>query len=260
MSVALKNLDELREVFMEEGRIYWKLYAGSSAPTKGTGRKYGQQMEEVSVEESCDLLCSRIERYGSGVFTVMLLANASDGNARGIQQTVKLGNGTANVAGAQSGFTQFAQMMEFYKFMEQQSSASIGGAIEGAIQEVRKDFELERLRNEIRELKQGGPKERIIDGLVKQLPAIADKVLGVSPAVLGTVGIPSSQDTAGNTTDTDDTGEEEEQALFSIDDSVNACMKIQELLPDRNINELLWKLAAFIEKNPEQAKSVLAVL
>lgn len=252
------TIEALEELFIDQGLPYWRLYAG-----KGTrGAKRAENADNQDMDESCELLMTRLHQLGPGDYTVVCLTNPSTPDKRGIHHYVRMTGGslgeTQTPQPGGSGYygMSLQQMMEFAQLLNNQGNANISGAIEAAVDDVRKDFEIQRLKQEVRDLKRGGAREQIIEAGIRRLPEIMDRVLGVPSkqvaGVLGTAGIRETEDEY----DGDPAGEKH----FSIDQAVNACLAIQELLPDHDVNELLWKLKSYIEQDPEQAVNVLSML
>jgi hypothetical protein len=265
---------------MEEGCVYWRLYEGNAVTPKAA-RKRGENRDEVSLEESCDKLMARLEQYGAGTYTVVLLATPNLNNAKGIHHTVSMGSAAMGNTASTGMNNSFMQMLEMMKFMDQRSNSNVEAIVSGAMEEARKDFEIMRLRDKLKEAERGGPKDRMIDGLVKTLPALLPKMLGVRPSVLGTAGFgaaaaePPAEQVLDFTAAAENkplekstppagAQEGESETAFSIDQATNACLTIQAQLDgmgiQENINDLLWKIAKFFDQQPEQAPTVISIL
>ena len=268
MTTYLNSLEDLQDAFLEEGRVYWRLYSGTGYNGAKRGdNDYDPRKEDhgaiTDLEASWDKLVRVLHRYGQGTFTVVLFDKPGTINKRGIQHTIKLGSDIAspNMGMPTGSFMNFQNFMEFYNLINNQGTENVGGIVESAVLEVKKDLEIEKLKDRVKELEEGGPREKIIEEGIKRLPDILDRFFpGETKAVaqagiLGTAGIPQDVDAPVESG--------QDQAVdgnFSIDQAVTACLKIQELLPDHHVNNLLWKLANFIEDKPEQAQTLIGML
>lgn len=255
------TLEGLQEIFFEEAKPYWRIYSGQGV----RGPKRSENVTVSEMEESADLLLSRLNMLGEGVYTVVLLNDPNTNNSRGTHHPVKIdsmggmvatGGNAGQPAGGIMGMNNFMQMLEFAKMVNNQGSEHISGAIEAAVEDVRKDFEIQRLKDRVKELEAGGAREKIIEAGIRKLPEILDRIFpGQQRAVAGVLGTSGIQDAG------DAEAEESADGLtLSIDDAVNACLSIQESLPGQNVNQLLWKLANYIKANPDQAKGLLNML
>lgn len=264
----MTSIENLQELFMKENKPYWRIYSGQGV----RGAKRAENTTISDMEASCEELVERLQILGEGVYTVVLLPDPNCNNSKGPQHFVKM-NGPGSIgstdtpAGGAFQGASFMQMLEFARMLNNQGAENIEGVVTAAVEDVRKDFEIQRLQDRVKELEAGGARDRLIEGLVRKAPDILDRFFpagaggGRHPqkpmaGILGTAGIPTTGDTPAVAIGED----EDEEIRFSIDDAVNACLEIQEALPGENVNQLLWKLANYIKANPDQAKGLLNML
>lgn len=252
------TIEALQEVFLEEKKPYWRLYSGRTT----SGAKRGENTETQDVEESCDLLIRSIERYGNGVFTVAIGSGPKVQNSRCIQHTVKIEDG-ASVAGTSNGagksFSNLEQVFLLAERLNNQGAEGIGSVVESELDRFRMQIENERLKAEIKLLKKGTAKDRLIDGLVARSPQLLDRILGApTQGIAGTIGF--DEPTMADTPETDDTPAQSDGVSFSFDQAILAIQAIAEALPNQNPNQLLWKLAKFAQDDPVKAESLLTMM
>ena len=146
--------------------------------------------------------------------------------------------------------------------MQNQLQQSISGVYEAADERVSQLLELERLKRDLKEVRSGTTYERLATKAVETLiPAIANRLDG-SPRQMGITGYtnrPAGYATAkkGDAVGEEAEGEEVEEIAFSIDQAMNDLARIQGAFPDMPVNDLLTKLANFIEQKPEMAANML---
>jgi|GEM_PF-4463374 len=258
----ITDLDTLHDVFLAEKRVYWRLYAGGTVPTRdtSTSKLRGANYEDCGLEESCSLLIDRLEQFGSGIFTVNLLKTPESNNKQGMAIPVRLQTVKGSVSGPSNVGNSFMQWMQLMQFVEERNGTSIGATIDAVRDDMRKELEIERLKREIQELKNGGLKDQLARKVVDHIPTIVDKIFprATVPALGSTVEFLDSDKEV-------ESDKIEEQGNFSkgelsIDQLVGAAMDIQETLPEFHVNELLWKVAAFAKKDPQQMRQLIQML
>ncbi len=259
----ITDLDTLHDIFMGEKRPYWRLYAGSTIPTRetSTSKLRGANSEESSMEDSCGMLIERLEQFGAGVFTVALLKSPETNNKQALAVPVKLQGARVGASGSPN--TTFGSMMEFIQFMqfmEERNSPNIGATVEALRDEMKKEMEIANLKREIQELKNGGLKDQLARKVVDHIPSIMDRIFPKAsvPALAGTVEFLDADPDV-------ESDKIEEQVVFnkgefSIDQLFAAAMDIQEVLPEIHINELLWKVAKFAKNDPAQMRQLIQML
>ncbi len=260
----ITDVDILHDIFMGEKRAYWRLYAGSTIPTRdtSTSKLRGANLEEASLEDSCSMLIERLEQFGQGVFTVALLTSPTATNKQAMAVPVKLQGVKGSVGSPTTTFGSMMEVMQFMQYMEERNSPNIGATVEALREEVKKEMEIERLKRKIEELENGGVRDQMARKVIDHLPRIVDRIFPRAnvPALAGTVEFLDSDTDTGVEKDEIEEQGNFVQGVLSIDQVVADAMTIQENLPDIPVNLLLHKLAGFSSKDPEQVRQIYQML
>jgi len=259
----LTDIESLRESFFENQKPYWKLFHGST-PSKNRLMADNQEIEDM--DESWELVMSKLMRYQTGTFCLAMMPpqkNAQIANAA--IEILKLpahGHGIGGFSGSgrsPSEMFSFERMMAMYDNMERRMADNTQGIIEAAKDEFKKEQQIRELRSEIRELKQQNGWDRLAGMAMDKMPQILDRVLPSSQA-LGTVGMATPPPPTQEQEEGDIPFQYSDDPHLSIDQLVNSALRVQQAIPDVPVNHIIQIVADFAESNPEQARQIILSL
>lgn len=252
------TFDNFKQIFERAGKPYWVLHKGT---TKGTQIGSNTSLDEtVGVEDGLAALEEIVSVYGDGVYTVECRTHPK-ANRGTDTHTFLIGDAQAakpaSVGSFQHPMAGFFQGLDARYFMEQISGAKTSEN-QLQIELLRKQFEVEDLRRQLKERQEGGIGERAI-GLLEKNPGILDRLLGGAAPAIGTLGTSLTIPTA-------PISEEEEEEYgyepgkLDFNALVESAMRIQKAIPGRHVNEVIDGLADWVEKNPKAAEQYLTML
>lgn len=249
-SPVITSIESLRGIFMGDKKPYWRLYSGKSVNGRAT-KKVGDNTEVDDLEEAFELLEDRLESYGNGTFSVVLVKDTSHNNNQGTVHNIQLSNQSAGL-GASAGMAPFQQFLQFWQLMNQQTAVNDEATINGIQEEIETRLEIERLKRELAEANKRTQKDKILDAVVGQLPLLLPRLLGQPTAGIAGTLATDIQDKF----DTEGEGKEELEGGFSIDQIVIQVNELQGIL-QMPAASILDKLIKFASSNPEQAQQLI---
>lgn len=244
-----------------EAKPYWVLYKG-----QGKGVQIGSNLQHdgrPDIDEALADLTGVIELYGDGVYTVEQRYNPTATRGTDLHVFIRgEASAPAKVAGTQAVVSH--PMSSFFhgldaRYFIDQSNRYQSDLHAAQLENMRLLMQIESLKRERKEkVPVPGIGERII-GVMENNPGIIERLLGAgATTAIGTLKAQKPIPANPNQPDEDD---EEDLPIGQIDLNalVDAANRIQQHI-DSHVNDLLYRLADFIEKNPAQAKNLLSML
>lgn len=255
------SVDNFRTKFFQDGNPYWRVFKGRNAGKESFVLAANTSMEDM--EQSWSMLEQTFSLYPYGSVTVVTKSSphAKDGIQSWIewgQQPVQPGqpaiSGFNNSSGSM-GIHGIEQMWNFSQSMFQSQ-------VKPMIEAVKKDNEIEMLKNRIRDLEEspGSPKDMIIAGIAENIPGILQTIIGLvqpqraAQSAIGTLGQQQPPFSPA--------GEDNDQDGAPIDLNViyNCALSLSETFPEHDVNELLINLAKYCKTNKGQATMLIKMI
>ena len=254
---VLGSIDVFKENFLSDKKPYWRMYHGSTIGK----RVSAYNSDESDLSTAWDKLEERLSQHENGTFTIVTKTDPRERNDLGITTTIRMGTGL-NESAVSSNSSAFGggQMLQFWNLferMEAKSNNNVSGLIQAAVRDKEMEFKLEELKREMESAQTGSRIDRIIDGIIDHFPQLLPSILNpsVPPGVMGTAGIAPEPTDAGKTASSwPPIGQ------LDLNGLADCASRIQAVFTDTHANEVIFKLAAFCEKHPDQAKSLISKL
>jgi hypothetical protein len=257
------TFENFKTVFSKAAsRPYWTAYQGS---TKGKriGNNFDQG-EAPDIQASLADLVEVVELYGEGVYTVeqKKTPTASQGDVH----TFAYGEVTAAVGRAALPAPAQQQPQGFFSGLDAKYFLTQTFHYQGELQKAQMDllraqWEMERVKREAQEREADVSTGERIMGFLEKNPRIVDRafdtLLGQPAASVGRL---KSADPIPGGPDAGEEGEEYEKGKIDLNALFDAAYRIQAKMPDQHVNDILDRLAAFVEDNPGQAANLINML
>lgn len=259
----LSSIEDLHDVFVDDGKFLWRLYSGRTAK----GSIIGFNKDDSNPETSWNKLEQRIMVYGNGYFSVATMEKYSTNNTAATIHHIKLGNGQSEQRTTNSFGNNLADTLMLMRYMDERSNRNqptIDGMYNQISSQVKLEMENERLREKIKELERKSTASRVAEVAFTKLPRIIDHYFPDARGVAGELGYSDGPDGGEGKRERPREQPQKERYSDSVDFNVlvNAAGMISREIPNVNVNELfavLTKLAIAIEKaDPE--KGVFTIL
>lgn len=260
-------------IFTKAAKPCWTLYKGASKGTQ-IGSFYPDVEEgDPDMTDSLVRLKELVETYGDGVYTVECKSRRTTSKGNDLHTFLhgempgKVADKVGNVIQTAHPAASFFSGLDGRYFMDQ--IATLQREVQALQMQLwQKDMEIQRVKWESK------TKKEVVSGtdrfmsILEANPALLEKGIGLlsgQPVAIGTLKatkpIPPAAP-VGQVADEDDEGEDFEYAPGNID--LNAMVLsagiIQKSLPEQHVNDLLDRLADFIEANPDQARNLLNMM
>jgi hypothetical protein len=238
LKASFRSVEAAMTWFRQAKKPYWSLFTGFSKEAKDLAMK---NSEITDMDDSANLLEERLTDKVSGGGRVTIYITDTKNSSHGYTEYLEIAASNAAISGTGNN----------------QPFFGIGGIqdyIDGKIAMAEKDRTIKDLQDALEEKQQGTGINKIWNRVLEEAPiqeiimALAAKFLGpaaFTPAING----PRI---------TDDAAKESEEEAFSDEDQnkINdALQRISVIFP--NLPDVLQKLAAWIEENPDMAKGFL---
>lgn len=276
--------DNFRQIFEHSKRAYWWLYQGR---TKVEGKLIGSNTEVENYVDSWAALDFLLQQYGDGVYCIELRSTPTSARG-GTFHVFQVGEGeTAQVSGLSPALARVQppdHTAAFTKGIDMRYWLEKCDALANQVRKL--ELELLEMRHENNRLRDAADErpdftDKIL-GIVEKRPEIITHITGMfaggqAPAAIGQLGAkkpippapkrqrpPVEDDPDEWDQDEDDEEEDDNPATvgrtFSLDRAAGACYRLMRALPEQDINDLLEKLAAVAEKDPNKIKMAIAYL
>lgn len=244
MKAALRNIEDVREWFMQMKMPYWSLWNGFS---KSTTDRAGFNEDEGDLEAAWDILEQFLRRKAASGGRMTLFVAPKFGSPNGATEYIQLpersGQAIAGIHGTAG---------DPYSIAGKSLEVHIAEQVDAKISALEKDRRIADLEAQLAAKQEGSGLEKIFNRLADELP-IEQIILGLMGQFFKT----NTPQTAIN--GTPDKVEDMEELTQDQADSINESLsRIQNVLGDLTVN--LSKLATWIEKNPDMAKVLLQKL
>lgn len=240
MKAALRSIEDVKEWFLQMKMPFWSLWNGFSKETK---ERAGYNSEESDLEASWDILESFLRRkQASGGRMTVFVADkfgSPNGATEYIELPARSGSAIAGIHGNSDPYSIAGKPLEVH----------IAEQVDAKISAIEKDRKIADLEAQLAAKQEGSGLEKLWNRITDELP-IEQIIMGL----IGHFTKTSVPQTAIN--GTPDKLEDMEDVTQEQADSINESLtRIQNVIGDLTVN--LAKLASWIEKNPDMAKSLL---
>ncbi|MBK6860991.1 MAG: hypothetical protein IPK91_02680 [Saprospiraceae bacterium] len=243
MKAALRNIEDVREWFMQMKMPYWSLWNGFSKETK---ERAGYNEEEGDLEASWDILEQFLRRKqaSGGRMTIFVAPKFGSPNGATEYLDLPVRSQQAAMAGIHGG--------DPYSIAGKPIEVHIAEQVDAKISALEKDRKIADLEAQLAAKQEGTGLEKLWNRITDELP-VEQIILGLIGRFVNT----NTPQTAINGTPNkmEDMQELTPEQADSINESLS---RIQNVIGDLTVN--LEKLATWIEKNPDMAKSLLKSL
>lgn len=259
------TFDNFKQIFEKaSSRPYFVIYHGSSK-----GRRVGNNFdaETPDIKTSLAELSEIVELYGPGVYTVeqKKTPTASQGDIHvfrygDAEEPANVGR-SVQPAQAQSPGAFFngldARFFLNQTFQYQSELANAQMAL------LKKEMEMEMLKREMKEKDTHQDTGDKIMGFFEKNPRVVDRVFDVltgTPATASVGRLKSETPIPQDDEDGDDDDFVYENGRIDLNSLFDAAHRIQCKIPDLHVNEILDRLASFVEANTDQARNLINML
>ncbi|MBK6546396.1 MAG: hypothetical protein IPG12_14160 [Saprospiraceae bacterium] len=240
MKPSIRKIDDLREWFFSMKLPFWTIWNGFGKDQKD---RAAVNNDIPDLQDSWDALENHLRRKiaSGGRLTIFITDKA--GTSNGLTEFLELQNSynsQSGIAGIGSGDPNFIAGKPIEVYVAEQVDAKIAG--------YEKDREIAELKAALAEKNQGSGIQKVFNRVADELP-IQEIIMAVISKYLGSQFVAQTAINGPPQPQADMHELTQEQA-----DAINeSLIRIQVVFPD--IPNFLDKLATWIEKNPEMAKT-----
>ncbi len=239
MKAALRSVNDVKEWFFQMKLPFWSLWNGHGKDLKD---RAAYNSDTHDLEESWEILQATLNRKSPSGGRLTVFVTEKWGSSVGATEFIEFANQVAGIQGihAVTPFGINSKSLEDH----------IGEQVNAKIESMEKDRRIRELEEQLAEKNAGSGINRILNRLGDNMPleeilvGVINKFLGINAKMPATA--------------INGTPEQTELTQQQIDLINDALARIQNHFDD--VPGCMQKLAAWIEKNPAMAKSLLSNL